>query len=114
MGLATSDDPFDQWFRELIKEVHGIDMSESGPPPELVLDASSERRAAALLIAQASSAAARALEDEQQQDDDGDDERDERDGPGVHETLPSFPGRSLAAPNGRLIIPSYPDTTDER
>jgi hypothetical protein len=38
--LATSDDPFDQRFRELIKEVHGIDLSEGGPPPpELVLEA---------------------------------------------------------------------------
>jgi hypothetical protein len=30
------------------------------------------------------------------------------------ETLPSFAGRSLAAPNGRMIIPAYPDTTDDR
>ena len=29
------------------------------------------------------------------------------------ETLLSFRGRSLAAPNGRLIIPTYPDTTFE-
>jgi hypothetical protein len=38
-SIATSDDPFDEWFRELVKEVHGIDMTESGPPPELVLEA---------------------------------------------------------------------------
>jgi hypothetical protein len=38
-SMATSDDPFDEWFRELVKEVHGIDMSESGPPPELLLEA---------------------------------------------------------------------------
>jgi hypothetical protein len=38
-ALATSDDPFDRWFRELVKDVHGIDMSEGGPPPELLLEA---------------------------------------------------------------------------
>lgn len=38
-ALATSDDPFDRWFRVLVKEVHGIDLSEGGPPPELVLEA---------------------------------------------------------------------------
>jgi hypothetical protein len=38
-ALGTSDDPFDQWFRDLIGEVHGIDLSEGGPPPELVHDA---------------------------------------------------------------------------
>jgi Family of unknown function (DUF6176) len=38
-AIATSDDPFDQWFRELLKEVHGMDLSEGGSPPELVLDA---------------------------------------------------------------------------
>jgi hypothetical protein len=32
-ALATSDHPFDRWFRELLKEVHGIDLSEGGPPP---------------------------------------------------------------------------------
>jgi hypothetical protein len=38
-SLAASDDPFDAWFRELVKDVHGIDMGESGPPPELLLEA---------------------------------------------------------------------------
>ena len=38
-AIATSDDPFDQWFRELLKEVHGMDLSEGGSPPELVLEA---------------------------------------------------------------------------
>jgi len=37
--MATSDDPFDQWFRELVAEVHGMDLAEGGPPPELVLEA---------------------------------------------------------------------------
>jgi hypothetical protein len=38
--LGTSDDPFDRWFRELVKDVHGIDMAEGGPGPELVVDSS--------------------------------------------------------------------------
>ena len=38
--LATSDDPFDQRFRELLKEVHGIDLSEGGPTLERVHEAS--------------------------------------------------------------------------
>ncbi len=32
-GIASSDDPFDQWFRGSIKEVHGIDIA-SDPPPQ--------------------------------------------------------------------------------
>jgi hypothetical protein len=32
-GIATSDDPFDQWFRDRVKDVHGIDLA-SDPPPE--------------------------------------------------------------------------------
>ena len=37
-GIATSDDPFDQWFREYVLEVHGYDFTQPAPPPELVLD----------------------------------------------------------------------------
>jgi hypothetical protein len=37
-SLATSEDPFDRWFRENIKDVHGIDLAEGFPPPEQVLD----------------------------------------------------------------------------
>ncbi|HEX2052358.1 MAG TPA: hypothetical protein VHJ78_01350 [Actinomycetota bacterium] len=37
-GLATSDDPFDSWFREHSLEVHGLDLTQEFPPPELVLD----------------------------------------------------------------------------
>lgn len=37
-GLATSEDPFDQWFREHVRDVHGIDLAEGGPSPELALD----------------------------------------------------------------------------
>jgi hypothetical protein len=38
--MATSDDPFDRRFRELLKEVHGIDLTEGGPAPELLHEAS--------------------------------------------------------------------------
>jgi hypothetical protein len=37
-SLATSQDPFDRWFREHIKDVHGMDLAEGFPPPERVLD----------------------------------------------------------------------------
>jgi hypothetical protein len=38
-GLATSEEPFDVWFRDHIKDVHGMDLSEDGgPPPEQALD----------------------------------------------------------------------------
>jgi hypothetical protein len=36
--LATSQEPFDVWFRGHIKDAHGMDMSEGFPPPEQVLD----------------------------------------------------------------------------
>ena len=36
--MATSDEPFDAWFREHIRDVHGIDLAESSPPPEQVFD----------------------------------------------------------------------------
>ena len=32
-AIATSDDPFNQWFRERVKAVHGIDIA-SDPPPQ--------------------------------------------------------------------------------
>jgi hypothetical protein len=37
-GLATSDEPFDKWFREHIQNVHGMDLAEGFPPPEQALD----------------------------------------------------------------------------
>lgn len=37
-GMATSDAPFDVWFREHCLEVHGLDLTKQLPPPELVLD----------------------------------------------------------------------------
>ena len=37
-ALAGSQDPYDVAFREHIKDVHGMDLSEGFPPPEQVLD----------------------------------------------------------------------------
>ncbi len=31
-GITSSDDEFSQWFRERVKDVHGIDLA-AGPPP---------------------------------------------------------------------------------
>ena len=38
--LGASDHPFDIWFREAVREVHGVDLSQppAGPPPELVFE----------------------------------------------------------------------------
>jgi len=36
--IATSQEPFDVWFREHIAEVHGMDLAAGFPPPEQVLD----------------------------------------------------------------------------
>ena len=32
-AIAKSDDPDDQWFREVISNVHGFDLSQPPPPP---------------------------------------------------------------------------------
>jgi len=39
-GFATSQEPFDIWFREQVLDVHGWDMTQPppGPLPELVID----------------------------------------------------------------------------
>ena len=37
-SLATSEDPFDRWFRDNIKGAHGMDLAEGFPPPEQMLD----------------------------------------------------------------------------
>src|SRR5688500_6212043 len=37
-GMATSDDPFDKWYREHIREVHGLNVEDGFPPPEQVMD----------------------------------------------------------------------------
>jgi hypothetical protein len=36
--FAASDAPINRWFREQMKEVHGIDIAESGSPPKKVHD----------------------------------------------------------------------------
>jgi hypothetical protein len=38
--IAASTDPFDNWFRDQIKEVHGLDFSQlaAAPVPELGVD----------------------------------------------------------------------------
>lgn len=37
--VALSEEPFDQWFRERIQEVHGVNLADPQPPPQQVLDA---------------------------------------------------------------------------
>jgi hypothetical protein len=37
-GMATSDDPFDQWFRDHLRDVHGFNIEDGFPPPEQVMD----------------------------------------------------------------------------
>jgi len=37
-GMATSEEPFDRWFRAYVLEVHGLDLAEGFPPPEQALD----------------------------------------------------------------------------
>ncbi|MBV8950671.1 MAG: hypothetical protein JOZ99_07340 [Actinobacteria bacterium] len=36
--IGTSDEPFDCWFRDHVRDVHGIALEEGFPPPEQVLD----------------------------------------------------------------------------
>jgi hypothetical protein len=36
--LGTSAGPFDRWFRDHVRQVHGITLEEGFTPPELVLD----------------------------------------------------------------------------
>jgi hypothetical protein len=38
MGIATSQEEFDVWFRERMNEIHGVDLSEPAPPPQQVAD----------------------------------------------------------------------------
>jgi hypothetical protein len=46
-GLGRSQDPFDVWFRRLIAEVYGMDLTQPspGPLPEQLLDWSAPDRA---------------------------------------------------------------------
>ena len=36
--FAASDAPVNRWFREQMKQVHGIDIAEAGSPPKKVHD----------------------------------------------------------------------------
>ena len=39
-GFGKSQEPFDIWFRQQVKEIHGLDLSQSlpGPLPEAIID----------------------------------------------------------------------------
>lgn len=37
-GMATSGDPFDEWFRDHVRDVHGMNVEDGFPPPEQVMD----------------------------------------------------------------------------
>ena len=37
-SLASSSDPFDVWFRDQVRDVHGINLEDGFPPPEQILD----------------------------------------------------------------------------
>jgi hypothetical protein len=37
-GMATSEDPFDRWFRDHVRDIHGINVEDGFPPPEQVMD----------------------------------------------------------------------------
>ncbi len=39
-GFATSKDPFDVWFVQQVKEIHGVDFTQppAGPLPEAIVD----------------------------------------------------------------------------
>jgi hypothetical protein len=37
-GVSSSPEPFDVWFRDHCRTVHGVDLEAGFPPPELVLD----------------------------------------------------------------------------
>jgi hypothetical protein len=36
--LGSSDEPFDRWFRDHVRDVHGISLADGFPPPEQILD----------------------------------------------------------------------------
>ena len=39
-GLATSQDPFDVWYRQQVQDIHGLDLTQqrSGPPSEQIFE----------------------------------------------------------------------------
>ena len=36
--LGSSQDPFDVWFRDQVRAIHGINLEDRFPPPEQILD----------------------------------------------------------------------------
>jgi hypothetical protein len=36
--VATSDEPFDRWFRDHVRDAHGISLEDGFAPPETALD----------------------------------------------------------------------------
>ena len=41
--LGSSAEPFDRWFRDHVRQVHGITLDDGFPAPELVLDYDTSR-----------------------------------------------------------------------
>ena len=40
--IATSSDPFDEWQRQQVFDISGVDMTQPGPPPsDKILDVTS-------------------------------------------------------------------------
>jgi hypothetical protein len=37
-ALGASEHPFDRWFRDRVRDVHGINLEDGFPPPEQLLD----------------------------------------------------------------------------
>jgi hypothetical protein len=37
-GMGSSQDPFDVWFREHVRDVNGIDLEDGVPPPDQRMD----------------------------------------------------------------------------
>lgn len=44
-GVASSDEPLDRWFRDHVRDVHGVALEEGFPPPEQILDFRADREA---------------------------------------------------------------------
>ena len=44
--MATSQDPFDVWFRQVLLDTFGLDLTQpAGPPPEQILEWSADEPA---------------------------------------------------------------------
>jgi hypothetical protein len=37
-GMAVSNDPYDQWFRDHVRDVHGINVEDGFPLPGQIMD----------------------------------------------------------------------------